>query len=130
MAIKHYKKSLAFLVTHAVLGIVWNVVGIWLISQGKPALGPIATYTAIILLTILIIGYFISLKTGNDTIYSFLAIVAFFASFYAIAGSLTKSHSLWSSETWRFTGIFINLFGVIGFIYALITFTKRRKIKV
>lgn len=127
MAIQHYKKSLSLLVLQATLAILWNVAGLWLMSQGKDDLGPQATYAAVVLLVLLIIGYFVSLKKGFDTIYVFFAFVAFIISFYGIATGLTRSHSLWTSEFWRYTGMLIHVLGIIGFVYALMTFSKKRK---
>ena len=57
MAEKNYNTSLFFLLSHAVLSIVWNVIGLWLLSQGKQALGPTATYAAIVLFLLLSAGY-------------------------------------------------------------------------
>jgi len=128
MAIKHYKKSLTLLLIHATLGVLWNIVSLWLISQGKIALGPNPTYIAIVLLLFLIVGYILSLKKGYDTIYTFFSLIAFIISFYGIATCLTRVHDLWYSELWRYVGMAINVFGVIGFIYALNTFVNRRKV--
>lgn len=127
MAINHYKKSLSLLVLHASLAILWNVVGLWLISQGKEGISPNATLKAILLLLLLITGYFVALKRGLDTIYVFFAFVAFIISFYGIAMGLTRDHSLWTSEIARYVGVAINFIGVIGFVYALITFSGKRK---
>ncbi len=128
MAIKHYRSSLSLLLIHATLGVLWNIVSLWLISQGKVSLGPNPTYIAIVLLLFLIIGYILSLKKGYDTIYTFFALIAFIISFYGIATGLTRVHELWFSELWRYVGIAINIFGVVGFIFALNTFTKKRKV--
>jgi predicted permease len=127
MALKHYNKSLSLLVLHASLAILWNVIGLWFLSKGQDGISPNATSKAIILLVFLIIGYFFSLKKGMDTIYVFLAFVAFMISFYGIAMGLTRDHSLWASDIVRYTGVAINLIGVIGFVFALIKFTSKRK---
>jgi len=127
MAIKHYNKSLSLLVLHASLAILWNVIGLWLISKGEDALSPNPTSKAIVLLLFLITGYFLSLKKGLDTIYVFFAFVAFIISFYGIATGLTRDHGLWSSETARYLGASINLIGIVGFVFALISFSAKRK---
>lgn len=128
MAAKNYKHSLFFLLSHAFLGILWNVTGLLLISQGEQALGPSTSYVIIVLLLLLIFAYIFTLQKDYSTIYVFLAFIAFSMSFYTIVGGFTQNHSLWPSDFWRYTGMGINILGIIGFVYALKTFAARRKL--
>ena len=127
MNIGSYKNSLFFLLSHALLSMLWNAAGLWLIYQGKPALGPTATYAAIVLLLMLSAGYISSLMKNHPVIYLVLACVGFFLACYAISGALIKDHGLWPSEFWRYAGMAINALGVIGFISAVKTFVERKR---
>ena len=121
-----YDISLLFLLSHALLSIVWNIIGLWLLSQGKQALGPTATYAAIVLLLLLSAGYIFFSKKDYSKIYLVLASMGAALAGYAIAGGLTKDPALWPSEFWRYAGIAVNALGVIGFILGVKTFVGRK----
>ena len=126
MADKNYNTSLYFLLSHAVLCIIWNAIGLWLLSQGKQAIGPTATYAGIALFFLLAVGYiFFSNKDYSKTYLIFAGIGAVLAG-YAITGGLTKDHALWPSEFWRYAGMAVNALGVIGFILGVKTFVGRK----
>ena len=122
-----YGNSLFFLLSHAFLSILWNAIGLWLISQGKQPLGPTATYAAIVILLILSFGYVFSLVKDHPAIYLFLACTGLALACYAISGALTRDHGLWPSEFWRYAGMAVNAIGVIGFVCAVKTFADSRK---
>ena len=115
------------MLSHAFLSILWNAIGLWLISQGKQPLGPTATYAAIVILLILSFGYTFSLVKDHPAVYLFLAGIGLALASYAISGGLIKDHGLWSSEFWRYVGMAINTLGVIGFVSAIETFVVRKK---
>ncbi len=102
--------------SHAVLSIVWNVVGLWLLSLGKQALGPTAAYAAIVLFILLSSGYIFFAEKEYEKMYLLLACIGAALACYAITGGLTKDHSLWPSEFWRYAGMAVNALGVIGFL--------------
>jgi hypothetical protein len=52
------------MILHAILVIQWNVVGVWLLSAGKSALGPTATLTAALLFAVLIVASTVVYKKG------------------------------------------------------------------
>ena len=114
------------MILHAILVIAWNVIGVWLISEGKSALGPTATLTGALLFAVFIIIYFLFYKKGMEK--SFLTAVSIGALLgtVAIFGALTKDPSLWPSEFWRYTGIAVNSLGAFGFFFALKGFFKKK----
>ena len=122
-----YNTSLLFLLSHAFLSIVWNIIGLWLLSQGKQALGPTATYAAIVLFLLLSAGYIFFSRKNYSKIYLVFACIGAALACYAIAGGLTKEHALWPSEFWRYAGMAVNALGVIGFIWGVKNFVDRRK---
>ena len=124
---KNYNTSLFFLLSHAFLSIVWNLIGLWLLSQGKQALGPTATDAAIVLFLLLSIGYIASSRKGYSIIYLVLACIGAALACYAIIGGLTKDHGLWPSEFWRYAGMAVNVLGVIGFISGVKAFVIERR---
>ena len=92
-----YKPALVLIVLHALLVIVWNLVGVRLLSQGKSALGPTATLTGALVFGVLVAIYFLFYKKGYKKF--FLISVFIGASFGAMAiyGALTKDPGLWPS---------------------------------
>ena len=127
MNIGSYKNSLFFLLSHTLLSMLWNAIGLWLILQGKPALGPTATYAAIVILLVLSAGYIFSSIKDHPATYLLLACIGFFLACYAISGALTRDRDLWPSEYWRYAGMAINALGVIGFVSAVKMFVDRKR---
>ena len=127
MAEKNYRISLFLMLSHAFLTIVWNVIGLGLLSQGKPALGPTATSAAIVLFILLSIGYIFFSRKNYSIVYLVLAGIGAALAGYAITGGLTKEHSLWPSEFWRYAGIAVNALAVMGFIWGVKTFKNSKK---
>ena len=116
------KKPLLFLCSHAALVIVWNVAGIMLLSQGKSALGPTASWAGAGLFAIFIALYWVCFSKGYRKTFLVFAAIGSLLGFSAIYGALTKDPSLWPSEFWRYAGIVVNSLGLIGFALALKNF--------
>ena len=114
------------MVLHAFLAAIWNVVGVWLISQGQSPLGPTASLTGVAVLVVLIVIYIFTLKKGYEKSFLLMASIGAMVGLMTIYGALTKDHSLWPSEFWRYAGIAINSLAVIGFILVLKNFLQRK----
>jgi len=127
---QNYKTALGFMISHALLVIVWNIVGVWLLSQGKSALGPTATLMGALVFAVLIAIYYFFYNKGYEKL--FLAVVTIGALFgsMAIYGAFTKDPALWPSEFWRYAGIAVNALGILGFIFALKGYRKSNKNKI
>jgi len=122
---REYRKAYIFIVLHALFVIIWNVVGILLIANGKQALGPTATWTGVGLFSVLIIIYTIFYKNADNKLFTLFVTIGALLGSYAIYGAFTKDHSLWPSEFWRYAGIAVNLLGIIGFILSLKALGKK-----
>jgi len=114
------------MVLHAFLAAVWNVAGVWLISQGKSPLGPTASLTGVAVLAILIMIYIFTLKKGYEKSFLLMVSLGALVGLMTIYGALTKDHSFWPSEFWRIAGIAINSLAVIGFVLTLKVFFQRK----
>lgn len=126
MLINSYKIPLRFMVLHALLAAVWNLAGAWLISQGQSPLGPTASLLGVVVLSILIIIYIFTLKKGYEKTFLLMAFVGALVGALTIYGALTKEHSFWPSEFWRFTGIAVNSLAPVGFALAVKIFLQRK----
>ena len=126
MLIGTYKTPLVFMVMHAFLAAVWNLAGVWLISQGQAPLGPTASFTGVIVLLVLIMIYIFTLKKGFEKTFLLMAFVGALVGALTIYGALTKEHSLWPSEFWRIAGIAVNSLAVIGFSLTLKQFFSKK----
>jgi len=114
------------MVMHAFLAAVWNLAGVWLISQGQAPLGPTASFTGVIVLLVLIMIYIFTLKKGFKKTFLLMASVGALVGALTIYGALTKEHSLWPSEFWRIAGIAVNSLAVIGFSLTLKQFFSKK----
>ena len=116
MAKLNHRTSLIFMMAHAILVIAWNLVGVWLLSNNKPALGPTATIMGAVVFGLFILAYLYSYSKGFKKVFMFLITIGALFGSFAIYGALTKDPSLWPSEFWRYAGIGVNLLGLIGFL--------------
>ena len=115
------------MVLHAFLAALWNVAGVWLISQGKSPLGPTASMTGVWVLLALMLIYIVTLKKGYEKTFLFLSFFGAVVGLLTIYGAFTKDPSLWPSEFWRYAGIIVNSLAAIGFILTLKVFFKKNK---
>ena len=125
--IDKYKVPLDFMVMHAFLAALWNLAGVWLMSQEKSPLGPTASMTGVIVLSIFILLYIFTLKKDYEKAFLFLAFLGALLGGLTIYGALTKEHSLWPSEFWRYAGIAVNSLAIIGFTLAIKVIFSRNK---
>ena len=126
MLIDKYKVPLGFMVLHAFLAALWNIAGVWLISQDQSPLGPTASMTGVAVLAVLILAYIFTLKKGYEKSFLVLASVGALVGLLTIYGALTKDPSLWPSEFWRYAGIAVNALAAIGFALTLKVFLQRK----
>ena len=110
------------MILHALLVIAWNIVGVWLLSQGKSALGPTATLTGALLFAALIVVYLILYKKTLKKGFLIAVLIGALLGVMAIYGAFVKDPSLWPSEFWRYAGIGVNSLGVLGLLFAIKAF--------
>jgi len=130
MGKENYKIALIFMVLHAILVIVWNIVGVWLLSQDKPALGPTATLVGALVFAILIAIYLFFYKKEYENLFLSIVSIGALLGAFAIYGAFTKDPALWPSEFWRYAGIAVNVLGILGFVFALKGYRKLNKYKI
>lgn len=106
------------------LCIVWNIIGLSRIANGEQALGPTASIKVIILLLTIASVLCISHYKKWRIWYAIFSVVTFLLATSAIAGAFLKDPSLWPAEYWRFSGVALNLIGVLNFVM-LIKCTKK-----
>jgi len=111
---------------HSVLCIIWNVVGVWQLSKGLPAIGPTASVAGISIILVLSGLLMLGVRSRYVTLYLCVSALLFLAAVSALYGGFTKDPSFWPSEVWRYAGIIVNMIGLIGFGLAL-GYTKQLK---
>ncbi|BAJ01959.1 hypothetical protein [Shewanella violacea] len=123
----NYALALKVQLTHLFLCILWNAIGLWQLHNGEQSIGPTASMMAIVV--VLIAGSLLvfSLNKAWKPLYFSISLLAFLLAAMTIYGGLTKDHSLWPSEFWRFAGIAVNAIGALGFILAITSFFKPSK---
>ena len=121
-----YQRACLLMMVHAILVIIWNIAGIWLISQGKSALGPTATWAGVVLFAVLMGIYFVTCQKGLHKTFLVFALLGSLLGLSAIYGAFTKDPALWPSEFWRFAGVAVNFLGIAGFALGLKNFFKEK----
>ena len=127
---KNYKTALIFMLLHASLVIVWNIVGVWLLSQDKSALGPTATLVGALIFAVLIVIYLFFYKKEYENLFLSIVSIGALLGASAIYGAFTKDPALWPSEFWRYAGVAVNALGILGFIFALKGYRRSNKYKI
>jgi len=90
-------------------------------------LGPTASLTGVAVLAILILAYIVTLKKGYEKSFLLLAFVGALVGLLTIYSALTKEHTLWPSEFWRYAGIVVNSLAAIGFVFTIREFFSKNK---
>lgn len=116
-------RGLAILVAWAGLCALWNAYGAMQISMGGRALGPTATYAGAGLVILIAIALLVT-STRWPLICRTLAIVAGALAAWTIWNSFILDRNLWPSEFWRWAGIVLNGFGILG--AAMIALSNRQ----
>lgn len=118
--------ALAVQLFHALLCIIWNLIGVWQLSKGLPAIGPTASIAAIGIILVLSGLLIEGVRSKHVALYLGVSGLIFLAAVSAIYGGFTKDPSFWPSEAWRYAGIIVNAIGLVGFGLAL-GYTKQLK---
>ena len=104
---------------HAALCIIWNIAGLWLLSNDLQPIGPTASMAAIGLIIVFSATLILGERNNQPVSYLLASGLLALAAVSAIFGCFTKDSSLWPSEWWRYAGIAVNSIGVVGFGLAL-----------
>ncbi len=123
------KIALKLQLFHLSLSVIWNVTSVILVTIGLQELGP--TSSLLWALVLIVAAMLIWLAAQRFIIlYAVLSILQLIAASSTIYNAFIKDPSLWPSEFWRFSGMFINTLGIIGSLSALglllVMFISRR----
>lgn len=112
------KMALYLQLPHLALSAIWNVAGVMLIAQGLTAPGPTASLLTASLL-ILFAALMLLGAVRYWPLYLLVTLLVLIAASMAIFSAFYKPASLWPSDFWRYTGVLLNLTGVIGAIWGI-----------
>lgn len=121
-----YRTALIVHLVHVLLCILWNGVGLWQQAHGLKTIGPTASWGAIGFVILLGAGLVGFSRKGPPPGFLALSAIGMLLAVVAIHGGLTKDASNWPSGFWRWAGIVVNSFGVMGFLLALATYLRPR----
>ncbi|MBY5945635.1 hypothetical protein [Photobacterium rosenbergii] len=124
MQLNKYKWALRLQLLHLFLCILWNAIGVYQINNGIQPIGPTASLTAILILNVLVVTLVALIKRHFEKSYIALSTLPALAAIMTIAGAFTQAPTMWPAEVWRWSGVMINLIGILGFIIALATWFK------
>ena len=98
---------------YMLLAVLWNLAGLALIAQGMRAPGPTASAGVAAMLLALMPVVFISARRFL-WLYGGLTLLLGLAAASAVVQAFQLDPSLWPSAFWRYAGILLNGFGILG----------------
>ena len=107
------KLPLTLQYNHLALSALWNIYGVYLISQGLPSQGPTASLSVVGILALFGLLFFLG-NRYSKYLYLGAALLAVVIFMPAIIGVFTKDPTSWTSPAWRWGGLVLNLSGVLG----------------
>jgi len=120
-----YRSAFLLQTSYVALCVLWNGIGLWQRSQGEASIGPAASWSAIVVLCLSLLGLYLCLHKSWQQLYLLGSIFLAFLASLAIHGAFTKNPTLWPSEFWRYAGAGVNGFGLIGFVFAVLAATRQ-----
>lgn len=106
----------------ALLAALWNLSGVLLIAGGDRPLGPTATITGAIMLSVFAVLYPVTIRRW-PTLYLILSIVTGLICVMAVVNTFTQAPALWPSEFWRYAGAALNAAGAVAAVAAIAGYT-------
>ena len=112
-------------VTYGVLVALWQVVGLWLLSSGRPALGPTASGN-IAIFAVASTGVLYALARAFPAVYVGLASLLAVPAILTIQNAFVADPSLWPSPWARWGGVALNALGVLAPAMAFVGWRRMR----
>ncbi|KHT51409.1 hypothetical protein RJ43_12040 [Alteromonas macleodii] len=119
------QRILTLQISYLFLCIGWNVYGLWCIAEGERPLGPTASFEVITLLALIMGSLLICYKKHWSSGYMLMSLLILLLGGYAIVNGLTRDPFLWSSTAAWYSGISINILGVLSFVLQLSLLKKK-----
>lgn len=107
--------TLSVQLIHVALCIVWNLVGVYQLSQGIQSIGPTASLIGVVILFVFGSALFLAASKNWRWLYLSVSLLLVWGAVSAIYGGFTKDVALWPTPFWRYAGILVNAVGVVGF---------------
>ncbi len=101
---------------YLILCILWNSVGLWRISLGEQAIGPTASVGIIALLLSFMLMLSVCHYKKWRILYLIFSLIIFLLAVSSVVGAFVKPPSLWPSDILRFSGVVLNLLGILSFV--------------
>lgn len=103
--------------------ILWNVLGVALLAQGKPGIGPTASLgvAAGIAFAGVLLWY---AARHMPSLFGLLAALSAVAAIIPVYQAVTEDPSLWPSPFWRWAGAALNSLGVVAGLAAVLRVLK------
>jgi len=107
--------TLSVQLIHIALCIVWNLVGVYQLSQGIQSIGPTASLIGVVILFVFAGALVLAAAKSWRWLYLSVSLLLVWGAVSAIYGGFTKDIALWPTEFWRYAGMLVNAVGVVGF---------------
>ena len=104
--------------SHLVLSIIWNIIGVVLINAGEAPLGPTASLVAAALMLVLI-AFLVLGAARMRWLYVVASLFIMLTLSSVIWSAFISNPALWPSDYWRYGGVILNGFGVSGALWGL-----------
>lgn len=110
--------ALGVQLAYVVMLILWQGVGLALLSQGRPALGPTASLAVAAQAAVMGVLFAVTIRWAPFAFAGLSAVTGLLAA-TTILNAFTADPELWPSDASRYLGVFVNAVGVLGFALAL-----------
>ena len=96
------------------MSVMWNLIGVGLISIGQPPLGNSASITIVVIMLALALTLALTVNRVR-WLYATASIVLALGCLMALYTAFTGAAELWPSSYFRIFGALINVLGLVGF---------------
>jgi hypothetical protein len=112
--------------SYAALAIAWQLIGVALISSGRPPLGPTASLAVAFQGAVVAVLYVLALQR-SPLLFVILSVGSAAAAAATIATAFTADPSLWPSDAHRYFGVAVNSVGLLALVLAIRGYLRWRR---
>jgi hypothetical protein len=121
-----FRPALYAQLLYAALAIAWQLVGVALISSGRPPLGPTASL-AVAFQGAIVAGLYVLALRRSPPLFVVLSVVSAAAAGATIATAFTADPTLWPSDARRYLGVAVNGVGLVALVLAIRGYVRWRR---